>query len=105
MPAVADAGYTLIAPDLRGFGDSDKPLDGYDALNVAEDVHQLVSRLGYERVGVVGQDVGASVAYTFAAATRIMFRCAWEIEILDLVVYARNVNRAASPSSLTTLCA
>jgi pimeloyl-ACP methyl ester carboxylesterase len=68
MPALVEAGYTVIAPDLRGFGDSDKPLDGYDALNVAEDVYQLVSRLGYERLGVVGHDVGASIAYAFAAA-------------------------------------
>jgi pimeloyl-ACP methyl ester carboxylesterase len=68
MPALVEAGYTVIAPDLRGFGDSDKPLDGYDALNVAEDVHQLVSRLDYERISLVGHDVGASVAYTFTAA-------------------------------------
>jgi pimeloyl-ACP methyl ester carboxylesterase len=68
MPTLAEFGYTVVAPDLRGFGDSDKPFDGYDALNVATDIHQLVCHLGHERIGVVGHDVGASVAYTLAAA-------------------------------------
>jgi pimeloyl-ACP methyl ester carboxylesterase len=68
MPALAESGYAVVAPDLRGFGDSDKPFDGYDALNVATDIHQLVRHLGHERIGVVGHDVGASIAYTLAAA-------------------------------------
>jgi pimeloyl-ACP methyl ester carboxylesterase len=68
MPTLAEFGYTVVAPDLRGFGDSDKPFDGYDALNVATDIHQLVCQLGHERISVVGHDVGASVAYTLAAA-------------------------------------
>lgn len=68
MPLLVQAGYTVVAPDLRGFGDSDKPLDGYDALNVAEDLHQLVRQLGFGRIGLVGHDVGASVGYTWAAA-------------------------------------
>lgn len=36
MPALA-AKYTVIAPDMRGYGDSDKPASGYDALNLATD--------------------------------------------------------------------
>ena len=43
MPALTEAGYTVVAPDLRGFGDSDKPLEGYDALTVGGDIRQLVS--------------------------------------------------------------
>jgi pimeloyl-ACP methyl ester carboxylesterase len=39
--------YTVIAPDLRGLGDSSKPLTGYDGKTVAEDIHQLVAKLGF----------------------------------------------------------
>jgi hypothetical protein len=38
--------YTVIAPDMRGLGDSSKPLTGYDGKTVAEDIHQLVTKLG-----------------------------------------------------------
>ena len=48
IPALA-AHHTVIAPDLRGFGESSKPIDGYDKKTVAEDVHQLVRKLGFEK--------------------------------------------------------
>src|ERR671915_2021148 len=44
MPALA-RNYTVIAPDLRGLGDSSKPATGYDGRTTAEDVYQLVSQL------------------------------------------------------------
>jgi len=47
MPALAK-NYTVIAPDLRGLGDSSKPPTGYDAKTVAEDIHQLVTQLGFK---------------------------------------------------------
>jgi pimeloyl-ACP methyl ester carboxylesterase len=70
MPALADAGYTIVAPDLRGFGHSDKPLDGFDVGTVAEDIRQVIAQLGRseEKVRVVGHDVGSAVAYAWAAA-------------------------------------
>jgi pimeloyl-ACP methyl ester carboxylesterase len=68
MPAMADAGYTVIAPDMRGFGESDKPLDGFDVRTVSEDIRELIRQLGQERVDLAGHDVGASVAYAWAAA-------------------------------------
>ncbi len=60
--------YTVVAPDLRGFGDSGKPLDGYDPVNVAEDVHQLVRSLGFDALFLVGHDLGGPVAYAYAHA-------------------------------------
>jgi pimeloyl-ACP methyl ester carboxylesterase len=45
MPALAN-NCTVIIPDLRGLGDSSKPLTGYDGKTVAEDIHQLVTQLG-----------------------------------------------------------
>ena len=68
MPAIADAGYTVVAPDLRGFGESDKPLDGYDVQTVSEDIREVMHQLGQEEVYLAGHDAGASVAYAWAAA-------------------------------------
>jgi hypothetical protein len=68
MPALAK-NYTVIAPDLRGLGDSSKPETGYDGNTTAEDIYQLVSQLGVnEKIYLVGHDVGAQTAYSYAAA-------------------------------------
>jgi pimeloyl-ACP methyl ester carboxylesterase len=67
MPALAK-NYTVIAPDLRGLGDSSKPLTGYDGKTVAEDIHQLVAKLGFKTIFLVGHDVGTQIAYSYAAA-------------------------------------
>src|SRR5215510_12034581 len=49
LPALAKD-YTVIAPDLRGLGDSSKPLTGYDGKTVAEDIHQLVTQMGFKKI-------------------------------------------------------
>ncbi|WP_193196829.1 alpha/beta fold hydrolase [Nostoc sp. MG11] len=67
MPALAEH-YTVIAPDLRGAGDSDKPLTGYDKRSLANDIYQLVKQLGFQQVYLVGHDIGLMVAYAYAAA-------------------------------------
>ncbi|MDQ2080399.1 alpha/beta hydrolase [Xanthobacteraceae bacterium Astr-EGSB] len=58
---------TVIAPDLRGFGQSAKPDGGYDKKTMAQDIHALTSALGYKRVRIVGHDIGLMVAYAYAA--------------------------------------
>jgi pimeloyl-ACP methyl ester carboxylesterase len=58
---------TVIAPDLRGFGQSEKPPQGYDKKTMARDVHALAKALGYERVRVAGHDIGLMIAYAYAA--------------------------------------
>lgn len=60
--------YTVIAPDLRGFGDSERPENGYDMETMGEDVAQLVSALGYEEFNLHGEDWGAAFAYALAAS-------------------------------------
>jgi pimeloyl-ACP methyl ester carboxylesterase len=67
MPALAK-NYTVIAPDLRGLGDSSKPPTGYDGKTVAEDIHQLVTQLGFKAIFLVGHDIGSFVVYPYAAA-------------------------------------
>jgi pimeloyl-ACP methyl ester carboxylesterase len=58
--------YTVIAPDLRGYGDSDKPPTGYDKRTMASDIYELARRLGHPRIRLVGHDRGARVAHRFA---------------------------------------
>ena len=59
--------YTIIAPDLRGLGDSQHPVLGYDMKNMGEDIAQLADHLGYEKFYLAGEDWGASTAYQLAA--------------------------------------
>jgi pimeloyl-ACP methyl ester carboxylesterase len=59
--------HTVIAPDLRGFGQSAKPPQGYDKKTMARDVHALAASLGYQRVRLAGHDIGLMVAYAYAA--------------------------------------
>lgn len=59
--------FTLIVPDLRGVGESDKPQGGYDKKNMAIDLHELSKKLGYKKVDIAGHDIGMMVAYAYAA--------------------------------------
>jgi pimeloyl-ACP methyl ester carboxylesterase len=63
-PLAAD--HTVIVPDLRGYGASDKPTGGFDKRTMAADVSALVRALGHERVAVVGHDRGGRVAHRWA---------------------------------------
>lgn len=63
-PLAAD--YTVVAPDLRGYGLSDKPPTGYDKRQMAADMAELVRTLGFDRAAVVGHDRGARVAHRWA---------------------------------------
>jgi pimeloyl-ACP methyl ester carboxylesterase len=66
MPALAK-NYTVIVPDLRGFGDSSKPDTGYDGKTTSEDICHLVSQLGFNKILLVAHDVGSQTAYSYAA--------------------------------------
>jgi pimeloyl-ACP methyl ester carboxylesterase len=58
--------FTVITPDLRGLGDSERPLSGYDKRTLASDVYALVQSLGFEKIGLTGHDWGGAVAYYLA---------------------------------------
>lgn len=62
--------FLLLAPDLRGFGDSSRPMTGYDASNQADDILGLIKHFGLGKVHIVGHDLGGPVAYAFAAKHR-----------------------------------
>jgi haloacetate dehalogenase len=58
--------HALVIPDLRGYGDSDKPRDGFDKRTMAADLHALMTSLGHARYAVVGHDRGARVSHRLA---------------------------------------
>jgi len=66
MPLLTTS-HTVIAPDLRGAGDSQRTVDGYDKKTLAKDIHGLVHQLGYQQIQIVGHDIGLMVAYAYAA--------------------------------------
>ena len=66
MPSLATR-HTVIVPDLRGAGGSAKPASGYDKKTMAVDIHELTRSLKFERVSIVGHDIGLMVAYAYAA--------------------------------------
>jgi pimeloyl-ACP methyl ester carboxylesterase len=66
IPKLA-ATHTVIAVDLRGAGQSSTPADGYTKAAMAQDIHALTQKLGYQRIRIVGHDIGLMVAYAFAA--------------------------------------
>ena len=59
--------HTVIAPDLRGFGQSSAPPDGYTKAAMARDIHALMKSLNYDDIRLVGHDIGLMVAYAYAA--------------------------------------
>ncbi|MCH7660904.1 MAG: alpha/beta hydrolase [Euryarchaeota archaeon] len=69
IPALADS-HTVIAPDLRGFGETEKPdrpaREGYRLEDHVEDLKSLLDTLGFDEAGLVGHDIGAYVMQSFA---------------------------------------
>jgi pimeloyl-ACP methyl ester carboxylesterase len=68
MPLLAEAGYTVLAPDLRGLGDSaPAETETFAKANVADDIHEIAQGLGLGPVNLVGMDIGGMVAYAYAS--------------------------------------
>ena len=66
--------YRFIAPDLRGFADSDKPYDGYEPKTIAQDMLALLAAEGVEKFHVLSHDLGGppSVALAYLAPHRAL---------------------------------
>ncbi len=78
MPRLAER-HRVIAPDLRGLGDSSQPDSGHDLLTLSGDVRGPVDHLGLGPIRLVGHDLGGPVAYAYAA------RRPWDVERLAVV--------------------
>jgi pimeloyl-ACP methyl ester carboxylesterase len=66
MPALAEH-FTVIAPDQRGIGLTDKPDNGYDSATTANDLVALMDALAFDRFAIYGTDIGLPIAYAVAA--------------------------------------
>jgi pimeloyl-ACP methyl ester carboxylesterase len=82
MPILAEK-YRVIAPDLRGLGDSSRPAAGYDNASVAGDVVELMDALGVREFSLVGHDWGGPVAF---AATLLARDRVKKLSIVDVVL-------------------
>lgn len=67
IPFLAEHGYTVVAPDLRGYNDTDKSPRGYDVPTLIRDIEGLIKGLGQERAIIVGHDWGGLLAWALAA--------------------------------------
>ena len=65
--ALLGSAFRIVAPDLPGQGDSDRPGDGYDTRTLAQAVHGLLRQIGVTSYAMAAHDVGAWVAYPYAA--------------------------------------
>jgi pimeloyl-ACP methyl ester carboxylesterase len=68
LDALAEGGYRVLAPDMRGFGRSEAPaeIDAYDVIELCGDVTSLRDGIGAEQAAIVGHDWGATVAWHYA---------------------------------------
>lgn len=69
IETLTDSGFSVVAPDLRGFGESDKPegVEHYSMLNVIEDLKGILDEVGVEGAHIVGHDFGAATAWIFTS--------------------------------------
>jgi pimeloyl-ACP methyl ester carboxylesterase len=71
IPVLAGAGYRVIAPDLRGYGRSDKPqeVEAYQMSKLASDLTMVLDAAGVDRAHLVGHDWGAALGWYFATTS------------------------------------
>jgi pimeloyl-ACP methyl ester carboxylesterase len=76
LPALADAGFRVVAPDMRGYGGTDRPeaIDQYTLLHLIGDMVGLLDALGAEQAVIAGHDWGAPVAWHAALLRPDRFR-------------------------------
>lgn len=69
IPAIRDAGFRVLAPDLRGYGGSDKPeaIEAYDMENMTADIIGLIDAMDAPQAILIGHDWGAPIVWTAAA--------------------------------------
>ena len=84
------AGYKVVAPDMRGYGDSDKPFDvsEYNQIEIVNDIRGLIKSLDYGSAIVIGHDWGAPSALNSSGCQSAQFQAdgapqSWPITIAD----------------------
>jgi pimeloyl-ACP methyl ester carboxylesterase len=92
MPLLAEH-HTVVAVDLPGQGDSDKPASGYDTLTTARRLRELITALSLKRYVLVGHDIGSWVGYAYAHE--------FQREMRGLVLLDGNIPGVTLQSTLT----
>jgi pimeloyl-ACP methyl ester carboxylesterase len=96
IPALAEAGYRVVAMDLRGYGSSDKPPRGYDPITLASDVAGVIRALGENNAVVVGHDVGGWLAWSMPGLEPRQTRAVAAISMAHPLVLRRAVTRGGA---------
>ena len=99
IPALADAGFRVVAPDQRGYGQTDRPepIESYNILNLVGDIVGLVNSLGVDSAVIVGHDWGAPVAWNSALVRPDIFRA---IALLSVPYFPRGPMRPSDGMKL-----
>jgi epoxide hydrolase 4 len=110
-PLLVEAGYRVVAPDLKGFGRSSAPSSGYDPETLADEISQLIRNLHVRKAVVVGHDWGGAVAVATAFRhpglvralvsvsspfRQVDLRAAWHIPLLNIPIAPELAFRFAS---------
>nr|WP_080794396.1 alpha/beta hydrolase [Corynebacterium pacaense] len=90
---LAKAGFHVAAVDMRGYGMSDKPPNGYDLRHAAGDINGIIAALGHDRALLVGNDTGGSVAWTTATVYPERVEGVLSVGALHPVDFRRAVRR------------
>src|SRR3981189_959751 len=100
LPALAKAGFRAVAPDLRGYGLSDRPegVDKYTILDDIGDTVRLVDALGAKQAAIAGHDIGAAVAWQTALLRPDRFRA---VIALSPPFRSRGFGDRGPPTTLT----
>jgi pimeloyl-ACP methyl ester carboxylesterase len=103
LPVLAEAGYRVVAPDQRGYGQTHKPeaIEDYDIFQLTGDIVGLVNALSEERAIIVGHDWGAPVAWHCALLRPDIFHAV----VLLSVPYLRRSWEGMRPTDLMQLLA
>ncbi|MCZ6887627.1 MAG: alpha/beta hydrolase [Gammaproteobacteria bacterium] len=83
LPALAEAGYHVVAPDQRGYGETDAPqaVEAYTVLHLVGDIVGLVQALGEQQAVIVGHDWGSPVAWNAALMRPDIFRAVASLSV------------------------
>lgn len=84
IPAIAEAGFRVVAPDMRGYGDTKGPVDqgGYTNLHTVGDMVALVSAFGEKQAVIFGHDWGSPIAWLAATLRPDIFRAVGSLSIM-----------------------
>jgi len=95
--------FTVVAPDLRGFGYTDKPpvSEGYDSRTNAQDLAELMTFLGHDTFHVHGEDRGAEFAYVLAATERARVKT---LSFCEMLLSSEGLEEASffTPDNITS---